>query len=302
MLHSRLLSYLDEVARLGSMRKAAARLNVASSAVNRQILALEAELGTPLFLRLPRKLMPTTAGEIMIRHVRQTLKDMERVQRRIEELKGLRRGEITLAIMSGLAANMVPRIAVDFRHRSPRVKLTLRLLPTGADIMAAVATGEADLGLGFDFPRDPALRVVASGVGRLGAVMAPDHPLAARSLLRLSDCADYPLIVAEEGMAIRPYLNEAFAATALQVEPALETNSIEVMRHAAMLDQAITFLTPFDIEWEKRADRLAYVPVHELRGRVQTLMLIGRDRGVDALTSLLAEQIKAAIATTSGGG
>jgi hypothetical protein len=43
------------------------------------------------------------------------------------------------------------------------------------------------------------------------------------------------------------------------------------------------------------------VPVHELRGRVQTLMLIGRDRGVDALTSLLAEQIKTAIATTAGG-
>lgn len=301
MLHNRLLHYLDEVARTGSMRKASARLNVASSAINRQILALEAELGTPLFLRLPRKLMLTTAGEIVIRHVRQTLKDMERVQRRIEELKGLRRGEITLAIMSGLAANMVPRLAADFRRNSPRVKLTMRLLPSGADIMAAVSAGEADLGLGFDFPRDPSLRVLASGVGRLGAVMAPDHPLAGHNQLRLSDCADYPLIVAEEGMAIRPYLNEAFSAIQLEMEPALETNSIEVMRHAAMLDQAITFLTPFDMEWEKRAGRLAYVPVHELRGRVQTLMLIGRDRGVDALTSLMAEQIKAAITTTAGG-
>ena len=102
-------------------------------------------------------------------------------------------------------------------------------------------------------------------------------------------------------MAIRPYLNEAFAAISLPIEATLETNSIEVMRHAAMLDRAITFLTPFDIEWEKRAERLAYVPVHELRGRVQTLMLIGRDKGVDALTSLLAEQIKAAIETTAAG-
>jgi len=85
------------------------------------------------------------------------------------------------------------------------------------------------------------------------------------------------------------------------VEPSLETNSIEVMRHAAMLDRAITFLTPFDIEWERRAGRLVYVPIHELRGRVQTLMLIGRDRGVDALTSLMAEQIRAAIQATSGG-
>ncbi|GAB0116034.1 LysR family transcriptional regulator [Acidisoma sp. 7E03] len=301
MLHSRLLHYLDEVARTGSMRKASTRLNVASSAINRQILALEAELGTPLFLRLPRKLMLTAAGELVIRHVRQTLKEMDRVQRRIEELKGLRRGEITLAIMSGLAANMVPRIAVEFRRTSPRVKLTLRLLPSGHEIMAAVSAGEADLGLGFDFPREPGLRVLASGIGRLGAVMAPDHPLAGRHQLRLSDCVDYPLIIAEEGMAIRPYLNEALAASSLQVEPTLETNSIEVMRHAAMLDQAITFLTPFDIEWERRAGRLAYVPVHELHGRLQTLMLIGRDRGVDALTSLMAEQIRTAILATSGG-
>lgn len=299
MLHSRVLNYLDEVARLGSMRKAAIRLNVASSAINRQILALEAELGTPLFLRLPRKLLPTTAGEIIIRHVRQTLKEMESVQRRIEELKGLRQGELTLAIMSGLAANMVPRIAADFRRSSPRVKLTLRLLPSGQEIMAAVTAGEADLGLGFDFPRDPALRVLASGTGRLGAVMAPGHPLANRSLLRLSDCADYPLIVAEYGMAIRPYLDDAFSGAAVPMDATLETNSIEVMRHAAMLDQAITFLTPFDVEWERRATRLVYVPVRELRDRVQTLLLIGRDRGVDSLTSLLSEQLKAAMAEAS---
>ncbi len=51
MLHSRMLRYLDEVARCGSIRQAAERLNVASSAINRQILALEAELGTPIFHR-----------------------------------------------------------------------------------------------------------------------------------------------------------------------------------------------------------------------------------------------------------
>jgi DNA-binding transcriptional LysR family regulator len=296
MLNGRLLEYLDEVARSGSIRKAAEKLNVASSAVNRQILSLEAELGTPLFLRLPRKLMLTAAGEIMIRHVRQTLREMKGVRRRIEELKGLRRGEITLAIMSGLAANMVPSVAAEFRRSSPRVKLGLRLLPTGREIMVAVLAGEAQLGLGFDFPRDPGLRVLASGVGRLGAVMAPDHPLASRGLLGLNDCLDYPLIFADESMAIRPYLDEAFSAAMIQVEPSLETNSIEVMRHSAMLEQAITFLTPFDIEWEKGAGRLVYVPVRELRGRLQTLLLIGRDKGVDSLTSLLSEKLKAAMA------
>src|SRR5271156_553249 len=121
MLHGRLLTYLHEVARLGSMRKAAERLNVAASAINRQILALEEELGTPIFQRMPRKLVLTAAGEVIIRHVRQTLKDLEQARSKIEDLKGLRRGEITVAMMSGLAANIVPRIVAVFQRSNPRV-------------------------------------------------------------------------------------------------------------------------------------------------------------------------------------
>ena len=75
MLHGRLLRYLDEVARSGSIRKAADRLNVAASAINRQILSLEAELDTPLFERLPGGLRLTASGEELIAHVRDTLRE-----------------------------------------------------------------------------------------------------------------------------------------------------------------------------------------------------------------------------------
>jgi len=107
MLQHRLLMYLDQVARAGSIRKAAARLHISASAINRQILALEDELGTPLFQRLPRKMVLTAAGEVLIHHVRQTFKELEWAQVKIEELKGLRRGEVTVAMMSGLAANLI---------------------------------------------------------------------------------------------------------------------------------------------------------------------------------------------------
>src|SRR5207247_4335338 len=84
MLHSRLLKYLDEVARVGSIRKASVRLNVASSAINRQILALENELGAPIFERMPRRLRLTATGEVLIAHVRETLKGHARVESHIE--------------------------------------------------------------------------------------------------------------------------------------------------------------------------------------------------------------------------
>ncbi|HUD88673.1 MAG TPA: LysR family transcriptional regulator, partial [Xanthobacteraceae bacterium] len=67
----RLLTYVDAVARHGSIRKAADALNVASSALNRQILDLESDLGSALFERLPRGVRLTAAGEVFLAYVRQ---------------------------------------------------------------------------------------------------------------------------------------------------------------------------------------------------------------------------------------
>src|SRR6202007_2156881 len=99
MLHARILRYLDEVARLGSIRKAASRLNVASSAINRQILALENEIGAPIFEHMRRCLPRTSPGEVLIAHVRETLKGHQRVEAQIAAFKGLTRGEVTIATM-----------------------------------------------------------------------------------------------------------------------------------------------------------------------------------------------------------
>ena len=70
MNHRRFLNYFDEVARAGYFRKAAERLHVAPSAVNRRIQDLEAELGLPLFERLPRGMRLTAAGELFMHYVR----------------------------------------------------------------------------------------------------------------------------------------------------------------------------------------------------------------------------------------
>ena len=149
MLHSRLLKYLDEVARLGSIRKASARLNVASSAINRQILALENELGAPIFERMPRRLRLTATGEVLIAHVRETLKGHQRVEAHIEALKGLTRGEVTIATMNGLAAGPLPRFLSSILDAHPRVHIRLRVLPLD-QMTNAVLTGEADLALTYN--------------------------------------------------------------------------------------------------------------------------------------------------------
>ncbi len=140
------------------MRRAAASLNVASSAVNRQILALEAELGAPIFERLPRRLQLTAAGEVLLAHIRESRRGFERARATIDEMKGLRRGEVTLAVMSGPSGSVVPPALEWFRrsHAGARARV---LVMGGAEIVAAVGGGDADLGLAFDLPRAPRIRV-----------------------------------------------------------------------------------------------------------------------------------------------
>src|SRR5205814_8065913 len=89
-----IFSYLDAVAHHGSIRKAAAALRIASSALNRRVLDLEADLGSPLFERLPRGVRATAAGELFLAYVRRSLKELRLVEAQIDGLRGLARGRV----------------------------------------------------------------------------------------------------------------------------------------------------------------------------------------------------------------
>jgi DNA-binding transcriptional LysR family regulator len=292
MLHARILTYLDEVARLGSIRKAAARLNVASSAINRQILALEHEIGTPIFERMPRRLRLTATGELLIAHVRETLKSSQRVTAQIEALRGLKRGEATIATMNGLAAGPLPSFIASVLEAHPRVHIRLRVLPLD-QIPNALLTGEADIALGYNFPTSPGLRVVASHDLHLGAVVAPGHPLTKRQPAWLADCLQFPLAISDSSMTIRPVVDLAFTRAGLPLHPTIETNSIEFMSRIVRAGCAVTFLNPVDIGVDLARGTLAYVPFQDLKVEPITLKLVVRARGtLDAFPSVLLEELR----------
>lgn len=291
MLSDRLMRYIDAVARAGSIRKAATHLNVASSAVNRQILALEEALGTQLFERLPRSLRLTAAGEVLVDHIRRTQKSFDRARIVIDQMKGLRRGEVGLAVMSGPSGSILPPVLDGFRRTHPHARISVQVL-SGADIVAAVRQGEADIGVAFDLPRERGIRLAVSHGCALGAVVRPGHPLAQRRSLQLDDCEPYPLVVADRSMAIRPYIDALAARDALSLDAAIETNSIEVMRRMTMTSDLVTFLTPIDILLERQDGQLVYVPFRVGTMPSQHLMLVTRDKAVDPLAALLVERFR----------
>lgn len=288
MLHSRLLGYIDEVARAGSIRRAADRLGIAASSINRQIIALEADYGVALFERLPRRLRLTVAGELLIAHIRQTLREQEVLRARFMELQGRRRGLVRIATISGLVPSIMPRLLAWMRQRHPFVKLVVRAMPLDA-VMAAVLAGEADLGLGYQLPSDPKLRIVARAVSRIGAVITPGHPLARLADVSLADCAGFPMVVPDRSISIGALLAEALERSAIAVDTVVETNSIELMRRAALQGEGVSFMS----EIEAEADgTLLFLPLRGPLPLQQELRLVTRRvGGLDPTQSKVAEEL-----------
>jgi DNA-binding transcriptional LysR family regulator len=301
MFHARILRYLDEVVRSGSIRKAADKLNVASSSVNRQILELEQDLKTPIFERLPRGLRLTAAGELLITHVRQTLRDHDRLQSRILELRGLTRGTIKIATMSALAGGLIPRLAMEFRRRYPGVRVVIQSM-IAEDILKAVDEADADFGVGHNLRSDPSIYVVEVFNARVGAIVAPDHPLASRPSVRLSDCADHSIVLADATISIRNMIRNAFHRSNLTLEAAYETNSVELMKYLAIHDGAIVFLSAPDVSEEVRLGNLVYLPIADRSLKNHPLSIVQRaNASLGLAPSLFSETIRQSLRELTSG-
>lgn len=293
-LHSSALKYLDEVVRCGSIRKAASRLNVASSAINRRILRLEAELGTPLFERQPRNLRLTAAGEILILHVRRTLQDLERVESEIEDLQGMRRGTVNLVALEGLGTELLSNVLKEFRVRYPRVNFSISIAQSGL-IHTMVESGDAHIGIAFNTPVTPGIRRVASATFDIGAVMTPSHPLANAKKIRLSDCVQYPVCMADQTISAGPIISAALAKISVDLQPAIVCNSTEVIKAMVRDGLGLALKSAVGLEREINSGELVFKPLQERL--TQRLFLLQKvDRNLPIAAIVLLEWLRKAIA------
>lgn len=240
MKHLRIFRYVDEVARCGSIRKAAEQLNVTSSAVNRRILDLEEELDAQLFERRARGVRLTAAGEVFVNFLRQHDGDVERMKSQIEDLKGLRRGTVRVACSQALALDFLPREIAAFRKQYSSVSFDVKVLDHEKAV-AALAGYDVDLLLVFRPPYLANFQPLMTLEQRLVAVMPARHPLAAKKTLRLRDCAQYPIALAERGFGGRQLLDEFCARTGSRFQIAAESNSFELLRGLVSYGELISF-------------------------------------------------------------
>lgn len=240
MRHLRFLRYMDEVARTGSIRRAAERLNVTPSALNRRIMDLEDELGAKLLERRPRGVRLTSAGEVFVRYVREQLGDADRMLSQLEDLRGLKRGLVKIACSQALAHDFLPQQIASFRERYPLVSFDVTVADHERGI-ALLATYDVDLILVFRPPFIASLRPLMTLPQRLVALLPADHPLTARESVRLADFMTTPIALPERSTGGRQMIEEALARAGLRFSIATQANSFELLRSLVAYAGMISF-------------------------------------------------------------
>jgi len=191
-MDTQLLEVFRTVAHLGSITAAARRLRFTQSAVSRQIVALEAEVGSRVFDRLPRGVALTEEGRALLPYASQVLDGLTSARRAMDEVRALGSGRLRVGAFPTSVATLVPSALAAFRSAYPDVSLTLveGLTPR---LLERLAAGEADVAVVSSSPAGPVDRARFDLHHLLDEPMlvavARGHPLARRRTVRLAELA-----------------------------------------------------------------------------------------------------------------
>ncbi|MBB3179199.1 LysR family transcriptional regulator [Variovorax sp. Sphag1AA] len=287
-----LLKYFIEVARQGSIRQAAEALHIAPSAINRHILEFEESLGIELFERLPRGMRLTAAGEVLYEVARRMQRDYTVALSEVDLLQQARRGHVSIGTLQALSEHFFPPLISGLIKEYPGITYSFFVGNT-RDIIARVKSGDSDIGICGAPEKGERIKQVASVRLPFGVLMPRDHPLAGYPVIRLSDCKGYPLIYTTRG-ELRTLLDRMNIDGAERVSPALETNSVAMIRELVAAGAGIGFVSS-GIMGHLAQGELLFRPLI-LQGRVSTdlTLIIREERKLSVAASLLLERIEAA--------
>lgn len=235
------IRYFLSVARNGSIRAASAELNVAQSAVSRQIQALESELGCQLIERLPRGIALTEAGKLLQQYGLSADDDHQLLKSAISDIENLQVGHVTVAAIESVASNALPLAISRYVAAHPNIKVDVDIT-TSSEIEKLVQSGRFEIGIVFGDFDDTQFAVRYWTVEPLLAVVKPGHPLADRSVVDVADLAHWPVALPPRGSGSRDVFDQACESAGASIEPVLETNSLELLHRFALGGGGVTVL------------------------------------------------------------
>src|SRR5437763_2237830 len=261
----RQLEILQAIAEAGSFTACARKLNVSQSAISRQILLLEEELGEPLFLRVGRQVRMTPAAESLVQLGQRVFLDVRETVGAITDRTRELRGTLRLSGGMTVCLYVFPPLLKHLRRVHPQLDVRLTVATAGRSVQE-IRAGRVDTGLltlpieESDLVTVPVLRE------ELLLVTTPTHPLAKRRKIAPRDLAAQPFVLFEAGSATRRVIDSFFVTEKVEPTVVMDTENVEIIKAMVKTGFGISIVPYQAIAREVRAGQFfcARIDGHEL--------------------------------------
>jgi LysR family hydrogen peroxide-inducible transcriptional activator len=215
------LRYFLAVADEGNFSRAAEKVRVAQPSLSQQIQKLEAEVGQPLFDRLPRTVVLTEAGRCLLEFARKILTDVADARRCVDELKGEVGGRLGVGAIPTIAPYVLPSLIGKFQKRYPKVSLEI-VEDVTENIARRLEDGELDVAFASTCNDGPTIERYSLGQEALLLLLPKEYPLAKKKQVNWSDLKSEKFLLLHEINCLSQQVSELLAANRLQADLALK--------------------------------------------------------------------------------
>jgi LysR family hydrogen peroxide-inducible transcriptional activator len=222
------LRYFVAVADEGSFSRAAAKVRVAQPSLSQQIRKLEAEVGQPLFDRLPRSVVITEAGRCLLEYARQILASLGDARRCVDELKGKIAGDVAVGAIPTIAPYVLPELVVTFQKHYPDVTLHI-VEDVTAGIARRIEAGELDVALASTCQKSPTLQIERLGNEPLLALVPEEHPLVKQTVITFDDLKSQRFLLLHEMHCLSQQVHHLLESRRLHPEIALAGSQLSTI-------------------------------------------------------------------------
>lgn len=253
------LHYFTELARTGNFTKAADQLGIAQSALSISIQKLEHQLGLKLINRAERQMSLTADGQVLLRHAKRILEDVDQAQKELRELKGLESGVINFGVSAMLGSYYLPDTLAQFKQNYPGIHIHIHEAGT-ATLEKMLLDGQLDLALIRSDRSHEQIRHITLAKEQIVACVPSHHPFAGQGSITLEQFCQQPLVLFRNGYFLREAVSRYCQQHKITPDIRFETNLIALLKSLVRKEIGICTCLPIILRDEPDLVTIPFEP------------------------------------------